>query len=233
MLRIRGAAVFFWQGPRHTLRKGRAALCGHGERLCYTLRYSLADYRVKRCLPMGTPEGARLTTRQLRFAELVADGYTGKAAAEKAGYAKSGAHTEAYRLTRHPVVRERIHGLRRATIETDMAHLALSTMRELMQDKEGTPAATRYKAAEWTLKAAGLAGADPADERRDKPMEEMSGEELAQAISSGMDALREIAGALDGQHIIDGERRQVREIPADPEEVHIVVGAEEETDFLD
>lgn len=164
---------------------------------------------------MGAVQSARLTRKQAKFAEALANGYSGGEAARRAGYSGANVYGEAHRLIRHPAVAERVQELRRAQIKGEMAHMALSTMRELMQDKDGTPAATRYKAAEWTLKAAGLAGADHADERRDKPMEEMTGDELAQAISSGMEALREIAGALDGQHVVDGERRTVQTIEAD------------------
>ncbi len=106
-----------------------------------------------------------------------------------------------------PHVREALHSRRDAAIKGDLAALAVETIRELMG--EDTPAATRYQAATWVLKNAGH-GAEQADQGPAKTLDEMDAEELAHAVTSGMDALRELAGQLEGHHVVDGQVRQVR-----------------------
>lgn len=95
-----------------------------------------------------------------------------------------------------------------------MATVALRTMSELMTD-DTVPAATRYKASEWTLRAAGLGGDQAGDDgHQRKELEDMNAEELAQAVQSGMSALSELARSLDGRHYVDGEFREVQHVEA-------------------
>ena len=98
----------------------------------------------------------KLTSKQAKFVDNVTKGVNPTKAAELANYRSPG--QDSYRLMRVPHVLQAIKERRTAAIQGDMAGIALDTMRELMTDSETTPAATRYKAAEWTLKAAGYAG---------------------------------------------------------------------------
>lgn len=121
-------------------------------------------------------------------------------------------------------MREELHQRRDAALKGDLASLAIDTMRDLMADT--TPAATRYQAAKWTLEHAGhTSGADDQG-RGERSLEEMDADELAKAVTSGMQALQELAGQLEGTHYVDGQTRQVRTIEHQADE-------EEETSFLD
>ncbi len=102
---------------------------------------------------------------------------------------------------------EALHQRRQAALKGDLASLAVDTMRDLMG--ADTPAATRYQAAKYVLEQAGH-GAEQADQGPAKTLDEMDAEELAHAVTSGMDALRELAGQLEGHHVVDGQVRQVQ-----------------------
>lgn len=159
----------------------------------------------------------KLTTKQRDFVHRVAEGANPSQAARDAGY--SAPNQDAYKLMRVPHVLQAIRERRTAEIDGDLTTIALDTMRELMTDAESVPASTRYKAAEWTLKAAGYAGRE-ADQGPDAvPLEEMNAAQLADAVSSGMQALGELAQQLNGSHVIDNQVRPLKQISADVVEV--------------
>lgn len=153
-----------------------------------------------------------LTDRQRKFAHRVAAGHNPSVACRDVGFAAPNQH--AYKLMRNPRVLAVIRERRLALLDGDMTSVALDTMKDLMTDKEGTPAATRYKAAEWTLKAGGY-GAQDTQGAQEKDLTDMNADELAAAVNSGMQALGELAQSLQGHHVIDGSARQLIEVEAD------------------
>jgi hypothetical protein len=161
-----------------------------------------------------------LTLKQRRFVERVTAGTAPMEAAALAGYAVPS--QDAYRLMRHPLVLQTIRDKRQARIQGDLASVALRTMGELMTG-ETVPAAQRFQASRWVLEHAGHAvPADLQGTAAGKALEDMSPDELATAVQSGMQALQELAGQLAGHHVIDGKVRQVLDVlPADDPDDYI------------
>lgn len=157
----------------------------------------------------ATPE--RLTSKQRVFVQEVANGRSNQAAAEIAGY--SSPRSSAHYLMRQSHIVEACQLRRQAAINGELAGTAVNTMRELM--KPATPAATRFQVARWVLERSGHDDTTDSRAGEGKSLEDMSGDELAQAVTSGMQALHELAGQLEGHHIVDGEARRVETIDAD------------------
>lgn len=165
----------------------------------------------------------KLTEMQATFVDHASKGIPRTQAARLAGF--SAPAVEAYRLMKLPHVVEALHQRRDAALKGDLAHLAVETMRDLMGPT--TPAATRYNAARWVLEHAGHTVSDEENQGGVRPLEEMNSEELAQAVSSGMQALQELSGQLEGHHVVDGQARLVRTI------AHATIASrDEEADFL-
>ena len=160
----------------------------------------------------------KLTDMQADFVRRVVAGFEPTPAARDAGFGSPA--VQAYRLMRNPKVLQAIRERRQSAIEGNMATVALRTMSELMTD-DTVPAATRYKASEWTLRAAGLGADKEREEDGPKALEDMNPAELAKAVESGMSALTELAQGLEGRHYVDGEFREVQHLPA-AEEVETV-----------
>jgi len=153
------------------------------------------------------PNELGLTAKQAKFVIGVAKGLSNVEAARYAGYADVNA--EAYRLMRHSGILEALRTRREAQISGNMAQTALRTLSDLMDDPK-TPAATKYNVARYTLELAGHTIQD--DKGSDKPLEDMNPAELAHAITSGMSALTELAGKMDGHHIIDGTPMRIKDV---------------------
>ena len=157
-----------------------------------------------------------LTVKQQKFVDEVSCGMRQGPAARCAGYqnpVKIGSQ-----LMRHPKVLEALQRNRAARLQGDIASKALSTLEEIITDKEGAPASVRYQAARYILEQAGHRVADGVRDHA-KPLEEMNPAELAQAVQHGMQALTDLAGQLEGGHAVEGEWRQIQEIDAeDPSE---------------
>lgn len=160
----------------------------------------------------------KLTEKQATFVAHVSKGVNRTKAARIAGFASPA--VEAFRLMKLPHVVEALHSRREAALRGDLASLAVDTMRDLMSSE--TPAATRYQASKWVLEHSGHQ-VDQDQEHRGKALEEMDADELAQAVTSGMSALQELAGQLQGHHVIDGQARQLQDVDQE----------EESADFLD
>lgn len=154
----------------------------------------------------------KLTGKQRAFTDQVAKGVNPTKAARAVGY--SAPASDAYKLMRLPHVVEALRERREAALQGDLASLALDAMRDLMGDD--TPAATRYQASKWILEHAGHRP-EQDQGRQAKPLEEMDADELAQAVTSGMSALQELAGQLEGRHFIEGESREVRDVDQEEE----------------
>lgn len=162
------------------------------------------------------------TPKQREFIDRVSRGQNPTSACRDIGYAVP--NQDSFHLMRNQRVLAAIKEKRHALLDGEMTYIALDTMRELMTDKDGTPAATRYKAAEWTLKAGGY-GAQDTQAGQEKDLTDMNADELAAAVNSGMQALGELAQSLQGHHVIDGSARQLIEVEAGDQD-------EEEDDFL-
>lgn len=140
-----------------------------------------------------------LTDKQLKFVKGVLMGLSNTAAARYAGY--SHAPEAAHGLMRNQKVIDALRQRRIAAIEGDMAKTALSTIDSIMTDPSA-PAQTRFNASKYILE---LAGHQAGMETGEKDLDEMDADELTRAITSGMQALSDLAGKLDGHHIIDGQ----------------------------
>ena len=153
-------------------------------------------------------DGHRFTKKQSMFIEAVARGLKPWQAAKYADY--SDPVRTGWTLIRDARLLQAIKTRRESVIHGTLAQQALSTLEELMIDKS-TPAPTRFNASKLVLE---LAGHHPEAENlpMDKPLEDMNPSELAGAISSGMQALAELAKDLDGSHIIDGQVVPVKNI---------------------
>jgi hypothetical protein len=108
-------------------------------------------------------------------------------------------------------IRQALQARRQSRIEGDLAGVALATMGELMTG-EAVPAAQRFAASKWILEHAGHAVPTDGAAGAGKPLEELSPDELATAVQSGMQALRELAGQLAGHHVIDGQVRELVDV---------------------
>ncbi len=164
----------------------------------------------------------KLTEKQRLFVNQVSRGINPTKAARAAEYQHPA--VAAYQLMRLPHIREALFDKREERLKGDLAAMALDAMYDLMGSD--TPAATRYNASRWVLEQAGHKLPDPEAERG-KALEEMDADELAQAVQQGMSALQDLAGAMDGRHLIEGQARQVRDV--EPEEAE----EDQESAFLE
>ena len=132
-----------------------------------------------------------LTKMQRDFVrEYVRNGGNGSAALRSAGYRTAHPGKGVYRLLNCPVVRHAIHQEREKLIEGKMANEALSVLGELMNDKK-TPAPVRYQSARTVLQLAGHGSAQKEDPANvDRPLIEMSVEELETFVRDGAALLR-------------------------------------------
>lgn len=155
----------------------------------------------------GWSVARKLTDKQKTFIRELVKGLSRSAAARAAGY--SAPAEDAYKLMRLPHVRDELHQRRAAWIHGDLSTVAMRTMRDLMIE---APAAQRYQAARWVLEQAGHRDGDADKDAADRPLDELGPEDLARAVQSGMESLRQLAGSLDGVQIVDGEARTLRTI---------------------
>lgn len=143
----------------------------------------------------AAPENKQIGRKKLEFApgilltpmqhayvmRLVRDGCTPNVAAKHAGFVSP--KTAGYDLMRLPHVLAAIRFERERYISGDLANVATRTLRAVMDDS-GTPAAARVQAARTVLEMAGHLGRNSkaAGSDEEKPLTEMSPDELARAI---------------------------------------------------
>ncbi|MEI6644331.1 MAG: terminase small subunit [Novosphingobium sp.] len=133
-----------------------------------------------------------LTDQQAHFVHhFVSMGCTPTEAARAAGYGSPG--QEAYRLMRKAHVIEAIRREQDRLINTDGVRIAYKTLVEVMQDK-GAAASARVSASRTVWEAARLFSKD-AGHRDDKPLQELSAEELADQIKRFDQALVQMTGS--------------------------------------
>lgn len=110
---------------------------------------------------------------------LVRQGCNPTQAARQAGYSDPG--VSAFDLMRTLHIQEAIRHERARYISGDLANIATATIRAIMMD-EGAPASARVSAARTALELAGELGASKREVDEDRPLSEMTAEELGVMI---------------------------------------------------
>lgn len=139
---------------------------------------------------------ANLTEKQAAFVKFMVGGLAQGAAAQAAGYTSP--DTEACRLVRLPHIRAALYEERQRIIETDLANVAITTLRDLMTSG---PAPVRFSATKLSLALAGHTEIVNQDKGLPtKPLSEMTQAELLAAV----DDARRLVAAADAV-VIDAE----------------------------
>lgn len=135
-----------------------------------------------------------LTTQQAAFVrEYVHNGGKGAEAARAAGFSEKSAGKYAYQLLEKPHVLESIHREQRRTF-TELAAISLGQAKMMLEDPK-TPAGARVELIKTMCDRAGLAAlrdGGEADSAANKPLREMSLEEL-QALARDFAERRDAA----------------------------------------
>jgi len=140
-------------------------------------------------------QGADLTPKQRAFViTLVRHGCTPTQAARTAGYVE--AKVSAYDLLRSPHIQAAIRFERSRYVMSDLANIATGTLREVMTDKEA-PASARVQAARTVLEMAGELGRGKSDADDDRPLSEMTAEELTRMIDRWTEEKAALAKPID------------------------------------
>ena len=125
-------------------------------------------------------QGADLTPKQRTFVlTLVRQGCKPTQAARTAGYADG--KVSAYDLLRSPHIQTAIRFERSRYVMGDLANLATATLRDVMDDKMA-PASARVQAARTVLDMAAELGRSKSDANDDRPLSELSVDELTRLI---------------------------------------------------
>lgn len=131
-------------------------------------------------------EARSLNEKQRAFVEaLLKPGATNQSALEAAGYSEA---TSAATILASTAVQAALRAGRRAIIRGELGGDALDAMRDML--KPTTPAATRFQAAKWVLEHGEEGQADG-----DKPLSEMSAEELMDFVRKAEAELAEAKAA--------------------------------------
>ena len=153
-----------------------------------------------------------LTERMHDFAIRVSNGVPPTDAATLAGYKSP--KVEAWRLLQLPKVQKFLKKARQNRIDGELAGLALSTLKDLLTDKE-TSAETRRKAAKDVLEMAGHGDKSQQnqDDTNGKPLSEFTSEDFEVAIrraEAQAAKLRDITTG-SGSGAIEGEAQTIDE----------------------
>lgn len=125
-------------------------------------------------------KSADLTLKQRAFVTiLVRQGCNPTQAARLAGYVEP--KVASYDLLRTPHIQEAVRQERARYISGDLANIATGTLRAIMTD-ENAPASARVAAARTALELAGELGSSKREVDDDRPLNEMSADQLAQLI---------------------------------------------------
>jgi len=140
--------------------------------------------------------GVDLTPKQRTFVTvLVRLGCTPTHAAREAGYAEP--KVSAHDLLRLPHIQAAVRFERSRYVQSDLANIATCTLREVMTDKDA-PASARVQAARTVLELAGDLGKGKTDSVEDRPLSELSADELTRLIDRWQDERAALAQTLDG-----------------------------------
>jgi phage terminase small subunit len=143
--------------------------------------------------------GIDLTPKQRAFVSaLVRSGSTPTAAAREVGY--SDAKTSSYDLLRLPHVAAAIRFERQRYISGELANIATGTLRDILTDKEA-PASARVQAARTVLEMSADIGKARKDADEDRPLSELSADELARLIDKWTEEKAAMATTIDAQDV--------------------------------
>lgn len=150
-----------------------------------------------------------LTEKQRDFVRYYAvDGLSQKQAAAAAGY--SSPDSAGYQVLQIPHVREAVHAAREGYIKTELANLGLKVIKDLLTDSN-VPYNVRFSAAKFSMELAGHGQRDAENDPKDKPLSEMSVEELEQFVAKGkrtLDSIKTISAPvidIDAQDDAQGQ----------------------------
>ena len=143
--------------------------------------------------------GIELTPMQRLFVtELTRNGLTPTSAARKAGYAKP--ESAGYDVSRLPHVAAAIRLERERYVSGELANVATGTLKAIMLDAKA-PAAARVSAARAVLEMSRDLGKAKADPDADRPLSEMSADELAQLIDKWTSEKAQLATPIPANEV--------------------------------
>jgi hypothetical protein len=143
--------------------------------------------------------GIELTPMQRAFVSvLVRNGCTPTQAARDAGY--SDAKTSAYDLLRLPHVTAAVRLERQRYITGELANIATGTLHSILLDTEA-PASARVQAARTVLEMSGDIGKSKRDDDEDRPLSELSADELTRMIDKWTEEKAALAKPIDAEVI--------------------------------
>lgn len=152
--------------------------------------------------------GVDLTPKQKVFvSELVRTGCTPTQAARTAGYSDAG--TSAYDLARLPHVAAAIRLERERYISGELANVATGTLHAILVD-QAAPAAARVQAARTVLEMSGEIGRNKRSAEDERPLSEMTAEELAGLIDKWQAEKASLAKPIDAEDVEILDRAQDR-----------------------
>jgi hypothetical protein len=141
--------------------------------------------------------GIELTPKQRQFVTLlVRNGTNPTQAAREAGYATPG--VSSYDLMRLPHITAAIRHERQRYITGELASIATGTLRTILTDSEA-PAAARVQAARTVLEMSGEIGRKKQDGDEDKPLSELSADELSRLIDRWTEERAALAKPVDAE----------------------------------
>lgn len=139
--------------------------------------------------------GIDLTPKQRGFVTtLVRTGCNPTHAARTAGY--SDAHVSAYDLQRLPHVQAAIRLERQRYISGELANVATGTLQAIMVDKDA-PASARVQAARTVLEMSGEIGRHKRADDEDRPLSELTADELTRMIDKWTEEKSALAKPID------------------------------------
>ena len=135
------------------------------------------------------------TIKQQQFVSyLVAENKNPTEACRLAGY--SYPKETAYKLTRNPAVINLIRQERQRLYSTDLATIAVNTLKDIMQDVDA-PASARVSASRTALELAGDIGKNAIDHDGNKDLSELTPDQLARLIDNWEDQRSKIAKPIN------------------------------------
>jgi hypothetical protein len=144
--------------------------------------------------------GIELTPKQRSFVmALVRTGTNPTNAAREAGYSDAGA--SAYDLMRLPHIGAAIRLERERYISGELANVATGTLHAILTDK-AAPASARVQAARTVLEMSGEIGRNKTSAEEDRPLSEMSADELAKLIDKWQEEKAAMATPIDPKDVI-------------------------------
>lgn len=152
--------------------------------------------------------GIDLTPKQRAFVtQLVRTGTNPTKAARDAGYSDAG--TSAYDLMRLPHVGAAIRLERERYISGELANVATGTLHAILTDSTA-PASARVQAARTVLEMSGEIGRHKTSAEEDRPLSEMSADELAKLIDKWQEEKAAMAIPIDPNEVVVIDSAQAR-----------------------